>query len=140
MVFQDLSLLVDWNKQTKQTQLETPNAKRERSTMSKGAYKKMEDLPKRFKAAFEKAVDEEITGRGRCKTCQDMCHLVQSQKRQPGQTTLKTACRVGYNYESGGGCLINFVLKPSRIDIYQAMHSCLHSIKYIGTLVLFKLR
>lgn len=54
--------------------------------------------------------------------------------KTPSRTSYakKTACRVGFNYESGGGCLIKFVLKPSRIDIYQAMHSCLHSIKYIA--------
>ena len=100
--------------------------------MSKSEYKSPEDLPKAFRAVFEEANDEEVPGRGRCDTCHTLCSWVRSQTRHPGQATLKTACRVGYNLESGGGCLIQFVLKPSKVDINQAMGSCLHSIKYIA--------
>lgn len=100
--------------------------------MPKSVYKSLDDLPKAFGAVFDKANDEEDPGRGRCDTCHTLCNWVRSQTRHPGQTTLKTACRVGYNLNSGGGCLIQFVLKPSKVDINQAMGSCLHSIKYIA--------
>jgi len=95
-------------------------------------YKNSTQLPKKFGAAFDEAVEKEVFDSQRCCTCAELCEWVESQSRMPGQAALKTACRIGYNAHSGGGCLIKYVKDPSRTEINQALFSCLNSLNYLA--------
>jgi len=95
-------------------------------------YKSAEELPKKFRAAWENAVDSEVWNSQRCCTCSELSAWVEAQPRMPGQAAFKTACRIGFNTYTGGGCLIKYVEAPSRTDINQALFSCLNSLKYLS--------